>query len=458
MYKDVANKDLINQPICPSVNTPSQWEDLGRIQVIRSWAEEIKTNINRLAGLDDWRLTGVAVTIEHSDIEHCRDILARVAKDAGINFLVLTAKEVEQNFSEEVAELKLNAPALIYLEPGAWMNPHEDKNSPIIEIQNKLCEAIRNFDENQPILYATSTYSLKDFAEEFRQVGLFDRRFKVIEPTLEELAQKFICEIGEEYCGTSLQDNLGKVGKLIDLDFDDKRHRQLIALTLKRTAIKENRKIEFNDLVTIAMFGSQEFDQFPEKRSQVSKQVAIHEAGHALVAMVDSDYANIPDYVTIIECSRFNGIVADSYEYHLLNDRALSYANLKHKIRVFLAGRAAEHFVLGSENVKIGSSNSDLSKATSQCFAMFMERGFSDDMESDDGASNNLSIDIDNPSQEYYSKIELMVNQYLKKQYQIVFKMIEDNKEIFEAIVEDLLSKKILSQGELMEYGKKFKT
>jgi len=170
--------------------------------------------------------------------------------------------------------------------------------------------------------------------------------------------------------------------------------------------------------------------------------------------MVDSEYKNIPEYISIIECDSYNGIVTDSYEYHLSKNRSLSYYFLRHQIRTTLAGRVAEHFVFGSGNVRIRSAKGDLRKATNICLDMFTNRGFSEEMETDDGASKNLMIELENPSQAYLEKIEMMVANYLDKQYKIVYQIIEGNKAIFDSLVENLVDKKILSHEDIKDYCK----
>jgi hypothetical protein len=462
MYKDHKNEVLWRKTAEAfskrNTTNPLPWEKLGRVNVIRAWADEIKATLNN-SNQENWALVGHAITIVHDDTDECENILKRVAADIEFQFISLDYNEIKECFLAEdiegLTQTPTFTPTLVYLKPDDWMKSNDDIESEQDthqQLQKNICEIIKQFNPNLPVIFATSIAEYDEFSKDFRQVGLFDRRFNVIKPTLEELAILLIESIGDKHCGSSIKENLGKVGKLIDMDFDDKRRRELIALTLKRTAVKEKRLIEFHDLVNLAVQGSNEYDPFPEKTLDALKQVAIHEAGHALIAMIDSEYKNIPEYVSIVECDSYNGIVSDSYEYHLSKNRVLSYGYLRHQIRTTLAGRVAEHFALGSENVRIGSAKSDLRKATNMCFDMFTGRGFSDDMESHDGASNNLAIEPENPSQSYLATIESMVKAYLKKQYEIVYKLIEDHQEVFHAITNDLLEKKVMSRQDLIKY------
>lgn len=464
MYKDHKNEVLWRktaEAFCNrKTNNPLPWEKLGRVNVIRAWANEIKTTLNN-ANQESWALVGHAITIVHDDSAECENILQRVAADIAFEFISMNYNEINECFLTEdiegLTQTPTFAPTLVYLQPGEWMKSNDDVQSEQEahqQLQKNICEVIKQFNPNLPVIFATSIEVYEEFSKDFRQVGLFDRRFNVIKPTLEELAIILIESIGDEYCGTTIKENLGKVGKLIDLDFDDKRRRELVALTLKRTAVKEKRLVEFHDLVNLAAQGSNEYDPFPEKSIEALKQVAFHETGHALIAIIDSEYKNIPEYVSIVECDSYHGVVSDSYDYHLSKNRVLSYGYLRHQIRITLAGRVAEHFALGSENIRIGSAKGDLRKATSLCFEMFTSRGFSDDMESDEGASSNLILELETPSQSYLEKTESMIQSYLKKQYEIVYKLIENNKDAFYAITNDLLEKKVMNRQDLMKYYK----
>ena len=114
-----------------------------------------------------------------------------------------------------------------------------------------------------------------------------------------------------------------------------------------------------------------------------------------------------------------------------------------------LAGRVAEHLMLGSEHVRVSSAKDDLEKATNICFEMFATCGVSDDMESFNGASANLNIELERNSPSNLFKLETMVQQYLKKQYEIVYEMLNKNKNILDMIVDQLMKNKVLDQRDL---------
>jgi hypothetical protein len=280
---------------------------------------------------------------------------------------------------------------------------------------------------------------------------LFDRRFNIIRPTLEEIASNFIEMVGVGLCDQGLNEHLGKVGKLLEMEFSDRRRQELIALTLKRLAKKENRKICFSDLVDLSLKGSAESDAYPLRHQDVIQQIAIHEAGHATVAIIDSNGKNVPEYAGVVESHHYNGIVADSFAYHYSKNGKRTYADMKHQIRILLAGRVAEHLILGSENISIVAAKDDFERASDICYDMFSKRAISDDMETLDGVISNLFISPAKASTSEVFRIESKVRDYLETQYRIVYELLNTHRKLLDEITNRLVNDKILDQEDLSE-------
>ena len=438
----------------PNPLKPLPWSKLGRIEVIKKWSEEIKAALKSSENIDQWDLVGHGITLLHGDLDHCRNIFCRVAQDVGFEFLSLNENCIEDTFSKIDNELKLLVPTLVYLEPAEWMTDIEDMKqvrSEIFEpIQKSICNLIGRFNHKTPVIFCTSIDNYEDFSPRFRKQGLFDRRFLVPELSLTDIAENFLEELGEDLCGSSLNENMTKLGKLLQLEFYDKRRIGLIAISLKRLAFNERRKIEFADLGKLAMCGSLEFDDFPAKSDEILRSIATHEAGHVTVAIIDSNGENVPEYATIIETDDYLGHVTDSYLFHHAKTNNKTYTFFKHQVRIFLAGRVAEHLMFGSENIRLASARSDLTKATEMCYEMFGALGVSSQMETDIGASKNLAIDPE-LSPNNLTRLEDVTREFLDKQYQIVYKMLEVNIEIFKSITESLLTQQLLDQKDLIK-------
>jgi len=106
--------------------------------------------------------------------------------------------------------------------------------------------------------------------------------------------------------------------------------------------------------------------------SEQSKTItAYHEGGHALVALNTEGAPDI-NKATLIPRGQALGFVeqVDSDEPHMTRNELLA------RIQIAMAGRAAEEFMFGSENVTTGAS-SDFEMATSLAYKMVTKWGMS---------------------------------------------------------------------------------
>ena len=437
------------------------WEKLGHIGVIRDWALEIFDALATLGDADRWQLVGRAVTIIHEDVDYCRQIYKRVASDAGLQFVVIPAEKVISIFSQ-YGYLCDEGPQLIYLEPGPWMQKFDPETSTVDKntfeaVQQKIMHLITESDCFPPLIIGTSTNDYQAFAPEFRQAHLFSRRFAITEPTLDQQAKDFLENVGFNICDQTLTRELHKVGKLLELEFNDKRRQGLVALAMKRLAKRASRPINFKDLVHMAVNGTLESDQIINLSEDSIRRVAIHEAGHTVIAVVDSEGSNIPDYVSALPTHAHKGVVAESFSYNLRNDDIKSYRNMRHKVRICLAGRAAEQLVLGSQEVSCYGAKDDLDNATRICNDMFGICGISPNMEDADFTGNNLIVLTSEPSLSDNIRIDRHVRTYLEKQYKIVLNELQKHRELLNNIMSELTEKQLLNQEDLIEICAKYK-
>ncbi len=438
------------------INLPKRIKSLDsirRINCIKEWGSDIDKCIKGPTDKNNWDIVGHAAIIINNDHDQTKDLLFLLAQAYQLNFIALTYTEFENAIRDYYSFLDLS-PVIIYLEPGEWMkkinkdNLNDDCEKEYYEFQNKLKKIIRDFNPFKPVIFVTSILEMKEINPELREVGLFDRRFEVISPTLIEKGEDFVNLVGASYCSDSFQSEYGKIGKLIDSSFSDFRRQNLIALALRRISLKENRLIDFVDLVNLAVRGSTESDFFPED-AETLKIVAAHEAGHAAVAIIDSNGQNVPDYATAFPAKTYNGVVTDSYAFNYSKYGRLSYLDFRHKIRVNLAGRAAEHVVFGNVNVTVRSASSDLENASMLCREMFASSGISLNMENTEIYGDNLAV-ILSPAIPYEDeRVYKLTQNYLQKQYQVVVDMLRENFNMLESIMQSLMQNRILSQSEI---------
>jgi cell division protease FtsH len=184
-----------------------------------------------------------------------------------------------------------------------------------------------------------------------------------------------------------------------------------------------------------------------EKRNRVlndheRQAVAYHEMGHALVALAIPG-GDVVQKVSIIP----RGISALGYTIQRPSeDRYLVTADeLKHKICVLLAGRAAEKMVLGT--LSTGASD-DLAKATQIAQSMVMRYGMDETLgfvSYDSNRSPMLDVSPDYPSarsavaQTTQQHIDDAVRQLMMAGFEQALQILQNNRDILERSVQALL-------------------
>ena len=124
---------------------------------------------------------------------------------------------------------------------------------------------------------------------------------------------------------------------------------------------------------------------------------------------------------------------------------------MRHKVRICLAGRAAEQLILGAEEVSCHGANDDLQNATKLCGEMFAVCGMSPHMEDEESAGNNLMVLTAEASLSDHIRVDKYVSAYLEKQYKIVLDQLRSHHTLLDHIINELTSKKLLNQEELIE-------
>ena len=450
--KKVVAYDIVSES---DTSNAKPWDKLGHVDVIRHWAGEVLGAFEAIADVDHWQLVGRAVTIIHEDVDYCREIYKRVAKDTQSQFAAISAEKVFSIFSQN-NHLGDEKRKFIYLEPGPWMQEFDHNTSTVDRatfdtVQQKIIDIILDANNLPPVIIGTSIDEYEKFAAKFRQAHLFNRRFAITKPSYDETAQVFLGNIGLSICDESLTKELPKVGKLLVVEFSDKRRQAIVALALKRQAKRESRLVNFKDLVYIAVHGTMESDPVVNNNKDLIRRVAIHEAGHAVIAIVDSQGANFPDYISAMPTQTHEGVLVESYSYNLKNDEIKSYKNMRHKVRICLAGRAAEQLVLGPEEVSCYGAKGDLENATRICNDLFGICGISPDMEDADFTGNNLIVLTSEPSLSDNIRIDRHVTAYLEKQYQIVLDELQKHRALLDKIKNEVTEKQILNRVDLIE-------
>ncbi len=448
-----------HRPMAPMDERALWWADLPGSGHLQQWARELRdARAANAAGADAdtdrWELMGRAVVVVGPDLRACKRSLLRAADDAEFSFVELL-ENGEHDLPPMVA-LQRAAPVLVYLEAeDCLVEPEEVKDEErrqfLIDFHGRLAEWMQDFDPAHPVVLATVTREVADTPSSLRGVGLFDRFFRLPAPPMEVYGDEFVSRMGVELCAPSITDALAKTGLLFSTGFDTERRKALAVLRLRRLAAREARPLELTDLVNLSLHGFAEEDDHPTVSPEIRRQTAYHEAGHAALAILDSGGQNIPEHATIVPSASTDGLVVTSLEYLLAHETRETYAEMRHDVRVSLAGRAAEELIFGAVNVTNGAA-SDLRNAVLHSGGAFAYWGFAPDMEKPRCAGSNLliiGIDDDPFSASEAAHLEGLVRRFLSTEYEVVKDMLTAHRPLLDAIADRLMQDAVLDHATL---------
>lgn len=431
---------------------PYFWPEFGHVGRIKDWAKELRKIKDSQPTANDWRLVGRAVVISHPVEELRTPLVQQIAHEAGYGYVALSGED----FFEWVHDLKpvpYENPVIIHVSQHVWSGKIDDDKKAaeeLVDFQTReIPKYLASLLDNQAIVFVVTGKSYADLVPPLRSVGSFDRRFDVAEFTPVEIGTWFLGQIGLELCEESLYLEPCKVGKLVSDEFDDRRRQRLIALHLQRLAHREDRKLCFDDLVYFAVHGGSETEHTPEEDASMRHRIAVHEAGHALISIIDSNGRNIPDYASITPGSHFNGAVADSYAYSFSLTGRFTYEDSRHKVRVQLAGRVAEAITFGPTRVGTFAARTDLRNATTWAKELVGKYGFSAEQENSDAICDNLAVIDNEVSASEAAHIEQQTRVFLKRQYEAVEAILIKHRRLLDLITRNLLEQHVLNQANL---------
>ncbi len=423
--------------------------------VLAAWAAELAHAISARADADTWRMVGHGAIVVHDDMGRARDMLRRVAAQANMRFARIGSDEVMEIPAGAGDPFAQAAPILVYFEPGNWMtkigeDTDGEEADKIREFRKSLAARMEAFDAGHPVIYATSAYKLEDATPALRKREQFDRNFYIPKLAPDMLGKEFIGLFGKENCDASIAGFPGKVGQLLGDKFDNEHLRRLAALNMARLAKRENRKLTFIDLVGMATAGLGESDEAARDNEKLLRQVAVHEAGHAAMALIDSDGRNTPEYSTIVARKDAKGMVVESLSYSFARGGLFTYADFRHKIRISLAGRAAEETAFGFDGISDGSK-ADLENCAELASRAFADWGFAPGMGDAETSASNLAVILGKASHSEMLHNETLIRKFLADEYKAAVKILEANRALLDAIAERLLRDSVLDQGEIAE-------
>ena len=290
---------------------------------------------------DCWEMLGHGLVIEDGDSDLCEKYLKTICQNLNVEFMVLPSVNVSK-INENLANI--STPLIIFIEPDDWyLNDSEGEQS----LESQL--AIRNFMSSlmgKPLVLILMADEYIDIAKKFRHQGMFDRHVEWLKPKPEFIIDDLMALVGPGVIESSVMEPPNRLGCLLSVYYAPYRRLGILAIALKRRAYYRSKKIDWADIYHIVASGTGEGFNLPNKIQQ--ENIANHEAGHALIMMLESNCANVPDIASIQPGKGYVGIVLESTENYHKEDGATSFSQACSRIRVNLAGRAAEELIGGS--------------------------------------------------------------------------------------------------------------
>ncbi|MBQ3311133.1 ATP-dependent zinc metalloprotease FtsH [bacterium] len=393
-----------------------------------------------------------------------------VAGEAGVPFFSISGSDFVEMFvgvgASRVRDLfeqaKKHQPCIIFIDEidavgrqrGAGLGGGHDEREQTL---NQLLVEMDGFDENTNIIVIAATNRPDILDNALLRPGRFDRQIVINRPDIlgreqilkvhaknkplaEEVELKTLAKRTPGFTGADLQNLLNEAA--------------LLAARHNKTRIYMD---DLEEAIDKVMAG-------PEKKSKIisdeeKENTAYHEVGHALLAKLLKNCDPLHK-VSIIPRGMALGVTMVLPEKDHLT---LKKVQLLDKIAMTLGGRIAEEIIYGKEFITTGASN-DLEKVTEMARAMVTKYGMSEKLgnlaygKSQDhvfmGRDFGHSRDY---SEEIAAEIDAEVQRIVNEQYNLAKDLLNDNRDMLDAIAKRLLEMETLDEKEFVELMEQIK-
>ncbi len=421
----------------------------------------------------EWNLAGRAIVLLEEDDSETVSRLVHAISDSSLkgrkgianlelDFNLALCHITMEQFKESDESLPISQNEkgieLVYIDKEIlmkrWWTGSEERQRLSERAVKSLTHWIMQSSPDRPVVFVLSLTEEEYFLElapELRQMNLIDRRIHIREKSSADIGKDFIRKVGIAKCDNTILGQPKIIGNVLKSSSFDNRRIGLLVIAMRRLAFREQRKLSFTDMVAFVANGTSEYAK-EKPDNDLIHRVAVHEAGHALIAIMDSDGKNIPDYVDVISCTTKRGCVVDSYTFRSLNHGKRTFRQARHEIRISLAGRAAEEIVLGVLEIDCYSSLDDLKRANIIAKELFNFCGISPQAENAERSGNNLLVSLEeSETHERHRRTDKLVASYLEQEFLRVKSKLVERLDMLNAITEALTKKTYLAKSDLIE-------
>jgi len=381
-----------------------------------------------------------------------KTLLAKaIAGEAGTPFFSISGSEFVEMFvgvgASRVRDLfkkaKENAPCIIFIDEidavgrsrGTGVGGGNDEREQTL---NQLLTEMDGFEGNTGVIVIAATNRADILDAALLRPGRFDRQVSVDVPDLkgrieilgvharnkklsEEVSLKEIALRTPGFSGADLSNLLNEAAILTG-----RRNQETVTLKEIDDSV---------DRIVAGMEGTRMTD------SKAKSLVAYHEVGHAICATLTPGHDNVQK-VTLIPRGQAKGLT-----WFVPGDdpSLISKAQMQARVVGALGGRAAEEVIFGHDEVTTGASG-DLQQVTSMAKQMVVNFGMSDigpwslmDQSAQSGDMIMRMMAKSSMSEKLLEDIDVAVKKISDDGYAAALKIIRDNREVIDEIVEELL-------------------
>lgn len=385
-------------------------------------------------------------------------IAKAVAGEADVPFFSMSGSEFVEMFvgmgASKVRDLfkqaKEKAPCIIFIDEidaiGKKRDGQMGGNDEREQTLNQLLTEMDGFDGNIGVVILAATNRPESLDPALTRPGRFDRRVPVELPDLQ--GREAILRVHAQKVKTEENIDYTKIARMASGASGAELANIVNEAALR--AIRQGRnyasQADMEESVEVVIAGYQKKNAILTDEEKMT--VAYHEIGHALVAAKQTNSAPVQK-ITIVP--RTSGTLGYTMQVDEGNKYLLSKEEILNKIAVYTGGRVAEEIAIGT--ITTGASN-DIEQATKLARAMITRYGMSDEfgMIALETVSNQyLGGDTSLAcSAETQTKIDGLVVEVVKEQYEKAKKILTENKDKLQELAKFLYERETITGEEFM--------
>jgi len=407
-----------------------------------------------------WSLVGQGVVFEHEDGDEACEFLSLTARAAQMSYVEIPAHEVVSTFEDWRSLMSPETPTLLHLQAGDWINEHaplddealfthepvHDSSAAAI-FRQSLVRAMAEDLQGKPVVLVVAVSKSDKLADEFRTSRQFCRLVSLPAAESRTHGQAFLALCEDLPWDTSVHESPADVGAVVRSLSMNQRLQLFDAL--RHTAWREDRPLTQRDLLECKLFGMRPAE--PDSVEPLSRwRTAVHEAGHVLMEFLASGGTSIAAFCSILDHGEAMGVVVPMHDHpKQLSQGERTYGDLLQELQVCLAGRAAEHMLLGPLEISATGSTSDLERAGRLANKMIGRRGLPVSDASNAAMSVNLLVIFGAASDCEIERQSSLARQLLQDQYLIVLEELRRYESLLTQLASRLEQERVLTHKEL---------